>query len=81
MDINSIATKGDIEILKNELSEIKSLLRNQPTQRNILRSADVRKLLNISDGTLQRLRISGELPGRKINGTWFYNSKDVSNLI
>jgi hypothetical protein len=80
MDINNIATKGDIEVLKTELSEIKSLLKNQPAQRSVLRSADVRKLLNISDGTLQRLRISGELPGRKVNGTWFYNSKNVSDL-
>ena len=81
MDINNIATKGDIEILKTELSEIKSLLKSQPTERKILRSADVRKLLNISDGTLQRLRINNTLSSHKVCGTWYYKYEDVIKML
>jgi hypothetical protein len=81
MNTNEIATKGDIEILKSELSEIKSLLKNQPSQKKILRSADVRKLLNISDGTLQRLRINNTLSYNKINGTHFYKYEDVIKML
>ena len=42
---------------------------------------EVRKLLNISPGTLQTLRINGTLPYTKIGGTMYYNLKDIEKLL
>lgn len=81
MNINEIATKADINKIIDALEEIKQNLEATPKERPVLRSADVKMLLNISDSTLQRLRISGELPARKVNGTWFYNSKDILKML
>ena len=81
METNQIATKADIAIINEQLSEIKALLKHVPREKPVLRSADVKKLLGISDSTLQRLRISKDLPARKVNGTWFYNSMDILNII
>jgi hypothetical protein len=81
MNINEIATKADINKIIDALEEIKEGLKAVPKERPVLRSVDVKKLLNISDSTLQRLRISGKLPARKVNGTWFYIAKDVLNVI
>ena len=62
MNINDIATKADIDKIIDALEEIKESLKAAPKEKPVLRSADVKKLLNISDSTLQRLRISGKLP-------------------
>lgn len=81
MNINEIATKEDVNRIIDALDEIKESLKTTPKEKPVLRSTDVKKLLNISDSTLQRLRISGKLPFRKVNGTYFYNSKDLLKLI
>ncbi|RZL46360.1 MAG: DNA-binding protein [Pedobacter sp.] len=81
MNINEIATKADINKVIDTLEEIKESLKNAPKDKPVLRSVDVKKLLNISDSTLQRLRTSGNLPARKVNGIWFYSSKDVLSLL
>jgi len=81
MNTNEIATKADINKVIDALEEIKERLKAAPKEKPILRSADVKKLLNVSDSTLQRLRISGKLPARKLNGIWFYNSKDVLSIL
>lgn len=82
MNAYEIATKADIENLLCEIKTLQELLSStSPNQRKFLRSADVRKLLNISDGTLQRLRISNSLPAQKVNGTWFYKYEDVVKMI
>jgi len=46
-----------------------------------LDNADVKVLLKISDRTLYRLRIGGQLPARKIGGKWFYPRKAVALMI
>lgn len=81
MNINEIATKADLNKIIDTLEEIKESLKATPKEKPVLRSSDVKKLLNISDSTLQRLRVSGKLPARKVNGTWFYSPKDVLGLI
>lgn len=81
MNLNEIATKADIEILRREIEELRVSLEKQPAQKILLRSSDVRRQLNISDSTLQRMRISGVLPAKKINGTWFYKLEDIQKLI
>ncbi|MFZ6025241.1 MAG: helix-turn-helix domain-containing protein [Bacteroidota bacterium] len=83
MDLNEIATKADISILLKEIKSLKEeLTKNQHnSELKFIRSADVRSMLNISDGTLQRLRVSGILNPKKINGTWFYKIEELNNLL
>ncbi|NCI48995.1 helix-turn-helix domain-containing protein [Sediminibacterium roseum] len=81
MNPNEIATKADIEILRKEIHELKSVFEKSAPEKKILRSANVREMLNISDATLQRLRTSGTLPAKKVNGTWFYELDNIKKLI
>ena len=81
MNINEIVTKADIENLMQAIEGIRSLVATSKQEQKFLRSADVRKLLNISDGTLQRLRITNTLPAKKVNGTWFYLYDDVVKMM
>ena len=81
MEIDQIATKADVKELKILIEDIRKSLANSNAEKIILRSSDVRKFLNISDGTLQRLRITNMLPAHKVNGTWFYKYEDVVKMI
>jgi len=49
--------------------------------RTWLKSAEVRRLLGISPGTLQNLRVNGSLPFRKIGGTIYYKLSDIHRLM
>ncbi|MFP5082149.1 helix-turn-helix domain-containing protein, partial [Pedobacter sp. JCM 36344] len=46
-----------------------------------LRSSEVRKLLKISSGTLQNIRIKGILPYEKIGGILYYAYADIVQLL
>ena len=46
-----------------------------------LRSADVRELLNISDSTLQTMRIGGTIPAYKLGNTWFYRYDEIMDAL
>jgi hypothetical protein len=46
-----------------------------------LRSSEVRKMLGISHGTLQNLRIKNILPHRKIGGPMYYKYQDILKLL
>jgi hypothetical protein len=46
-----------------------------------LRSSEVRKMLGISHGTLQNLRIKNILPHRKIGGLMYYKYQDILRLL
>ncbi|HZK92963.1 MAG TPA: helix-turn-helix domain-containing protein [Prolixibacteraceae bacterium] len=41
----------------------------------------MRKLLGISPGTLQNLRVNGQLPFSKIGGVLFYDFEDVRKML
>jgi len=72
-----IISKDDLDSFKNELlSEIKKLTEEKATT-EWLRSADVRELLNISDSTLQSMRISCVVPAYKLGSTWFYKYNEI----
>jgi hypothetical protein len=81
MNLNEIATKADIFEILEAIQKLQCLINAKTMERKFLRSADVRKMLNISDSTLQRLRISGSLNAKKVNGTWFYKSEDIHNIM
>jgi hypothetical protein len=46
-----------------------------------LRSVEVRKLLNISPGTLQTLRNNGTLPYTKIGGLIYYDAYQIDQIL
>ncbi len=81
MDSNEIATKSDVEEILRAIEKLHNSLVQTGTEKMYLRSADVRKLLSISDSTLQRLRITNTLIAKKINGTWFYKNEDVIKML
>lgn len=45
-----------------------------------LRSKAIRKLMDISAGTLQNLRITGKIRFRKVMGSYYYNRSDIQKL-
>lgn len=79
-----IITVEDLQTFKSELiNDIKVLLKEQTGQpiKKWLKSYEVRKLLNISPGTLQNLRINGTLPYTKIGGVMYYDYADIQNML
>lgn len=78
-----ILTREDLRNFKTELlQEIKILLQPQgQTQKKWLKSQEVRKMLNISPGTLQNLRINGTLRYTKIGAMLYYKLEDINALL
>ena len=42
-----------------------------------MRSSQVREMLNVSDSTLQTLRINGTIPAYKLGTTWLYKQDEI----
>ncbi|WP_435354233.1 helix-turn-helix domain-containing protein [Emticicia sp. SJ17W-69] len=78
-----ILTKDDLQQFKSDLfAELKKAIKENPTTNSTyLQSFEVRKMLNISPGTLQHLRVSGQLPYTKLGGKIFYDSEDIRKMI
>lgn len=80
----SIITTEDLKEFKLELlKEIKSLLERQANHspKKWLKSTEVMKLLKISPGTLQNLRMNGTLPYTKLGGIILYDSDKIQKLL
>lgn len=45
-----------------------------------LKSRVVRKLMDMSPGSLQNLRVTGKVRFKKVLGSYYYNKEDLSNL-
>lgn len=78
-----ILTKEDLYSFKEELlTEMKAILTAQPyTNKKWLRSSEVRKMLNISPGTLQNMRINGTLPYTKVGGVMYYSNEVITKML
>ncbi|WP_199736816.1 helix-turn-helix domain-containing protein [Flavobacterium sp. LB2P53] len=64
------------------LNDLKGIIQSKPLQqKQWLKSPEVRKLLNISPGTLQNLRINGTLSYTKIGGTIYYANQDIDKVL
>lgn len=64
------------------LNDLKEIIQSKPQQsKQWLKSNEVRKLLNISPGTLQNLRINGTLSYTKIGGIMYYDNTDINKLL
>jgi hypothetical protein len=75
-------TKDDLRRIENLLGEIKGLIKpGQGQSKQWLKSYEVRKLLNISPGTLQNLRVNGTLRYTKIGGLLYYKLEDIEKLL
>jgi hypothetical protein len=79
MNSTELTTKQDLFNLEERIvNKFTTLLKIKPAdQKEFLKSADVRKMLGISAGTLQTLRINGSLTFTKLNGTLYYEYDDV----
>ncbi|WP_316826104.1 helix-turn-helix domain-containing protein [Pedobacter miscanthi] len=78
-----IITKEDLDNFGRELLiEIRKIISiEKPVEKKYLKGNEVRKLLGISQGTLQNLRINGILPFSKIGSIYYYLTVTVENLL
>ena len=84
----TILTSEDLHDFKMEFfDELKKLL-NQSTPKEQkteeikwLKSHQVQRMLGISPGTLQNLRINGTLPYTKVGGVIFYSLEDINAIM
>jgi hypothetical protein len=85
----NIITTEDLENFKVELlEELKEILgkyedKNSPVQEEKawIKSHQVQRMLGISPGTLQTLRINGTIPFSKIGGVLFYSKSDILKML
>ena len=79
-----IITKEDLATFRIELlNDIRQLLESsgKMEQKKWLKSIEVRKLLKISPGTLQNLRINGTLSYTKVGSIMFYDAEDIEKVL
>ena len=78
-----LVTKEDLKELENNLLNAIKLINKsgQGEVKKWLKSVEVRKLLNISPGTLQNLRINGTLRYTKIGGIMYYKLEDINKVL
>ena len=78
-----LITKDDLKEFKSDLlTEIKAIMQPGPGQsKKWLKSVEVRRLLNISPGTLQNLRINGTLRFSKVGSIMYYKLEDINKIL
>lgn len=85
----TMITPEDLEQFKWELlDDIKKLLDSKvdkplppKEEKKWIKSHQVQRLLGISPGTLQNLRINGTIPYSKVGGVLFYNKQDIEKIL
>jgi hypothetical protein len=79
-----LLTVDDLADFKRQLLfEIKTMIKElvgHPTKK-WLKTHEVRKLLNISGGTIHRMRTSGTLPYKKIGSIIYYDIEDIQRML
>lgn len=77
-----IVTVEDLEKFRFRLlADLAKLVQRPDPVEPLLRSAQVRKILNISPGMLQKLRVKGILPYAKLDGSFRYRLADVEHAL
>ena len=88
--VNQIYHSMTYEVITNEdlqkfrlqlLEDLKAFVQPSQYTKEWLKSSEVRKMLGISHGTLQNLRIKNVLPYRKIGGLMFYKYDEIIRLL
>lgn len=79
----TVLTIEDFADFKQDiLKEIKSLLSDRSnTNRKWLKTYEVRKILGLSQGSLQNLRLNGSLPFSRVGGIIYYDYDDIQKLL
>ncbi|PKR80699.1 DNA-binding protein [Brumimicrobium salinarum] len=79
----TVLTTDDLREFKHELlEEIKSLINEEkPEPKKWLKSSQVRKMLSISSGTLQTLRVDGVIPFSRVGGSIYYAYDDIVKIL
>ena len=83
MMTNELLTREDLQHFRLQLlSELKDVLQqSKQSTKQWLKSSEVRKMLGISHGTLQNLRITRSLPYTKLGGIMFYRQEDIEKIL
>lgn len=78
-----VITREDLNEFRTLLlSDLNAMFNSKPQQqKQWLKSIEVRKLLNISSGTLQNLRVNGTITYTKIGGILYYSNADLEKLL
>jgi hypothetical protein len=79
-----VITKEDLQQFRLQLlNDIKEMFKPQEGKlvKPWLKNSEVRKLLNISSNTVQRLRIAGKLRSSKVGGIHYYRYEDIEKLL
>ena len=78
-----VITAVDLERFRSKLlEEIKAVICEKSiSQKAWLKSPEVRKMLGISPGTLQNLRVNGTLPYSRIGSLIYYKYEDIAKLL
>lgn len=80
-----IITKEDLqnfgEKLLQDLQELLNKTKPKAENKTWLRSHEVRKLLNISAGTLHTLRVTGKIRFSKVGKLNYYRREDIERML
>lgn len=79
-----ILTTEDLEVFRNNLlQELKKIVKELVGNpgKKWLKSFEVKKLLGISPGKLQNLRVNGTLPYTQIGGVILYDYEDIQKML
>ncbi|AUS05951.1 helix-turn-helix domain-containing protein [Tamlana sp. s12] len=79
-----ILTLEDLNEFKSELlGDIQNLMAEPQNEKpkKWIKSSEVRKMLSISAGTLQNLRINGTLPYTKFGSVIYYNAHLINEIL
>lgn len=72
----SLLLLDKIAILLKEQAQAK----NETDNAEWIKTGSVRKMLDLSAGSVQNLRISGKVRFKKVLGSYYYNREDLQNL-
>ncbi|MBE8723473.1 DNA-binding protein [Flavobacterium hungaricum] len=85
--MNEIVTKEDLRqfglLLLDKIQAVfkdKDSGRKEPLEPEWLKSKAVRKLLDISAGSVQNLRMTQKVRFKKVLGSYYYNKEDLLKL-
>ena len=79
---NELVTLTDLQNFRVQLlKDMKQLLSQASPPKQWLKSCEVKKLLNISSGTLQTLRDNGTLEFHKVGGIIYYQYEDIQKMV
>ena len=70
-----------LELIKEHIDKRLGKITPAPEERQWLKSHQVQRMLGISPGTLQTLRINGTIPYTKIGGIIFYDKKNIQQIM